>query len=136
MRVQFLALAMAALVAAGCAQRSSSAGDGRPASSARARAPRNTITSEEIARTPPGSAYDVIRRLRPEFFSGRGETSLASRSRPLPEVLIDGVQRGDLELLRQLPSESIRWVRLYRASEVPPKYSSSFVSGLIEVTTK
>lgn len=109
---------------------------GTPAGQVRSTSTRNVITEEEIARGGQGSAFDIIRRLRPEFFSSRGLTSLEPGSQVQPEVVLDGVPVGGIEYLRQVPAGTIRLVRLYRASEVPAKYSSRYANGLIEVTTK
>lgn len=135
MRSRSLILALAAAcIAVACT--GAPAPDGSPAPKRVAKAPRNTITEDEFARAPSGSAYEVIQRLRPEFFSNRGETSIIGGSRPMPGVLINGVEHADFDSLRQIASRQIVLVRLYRASEVPAKHSSRFVSGLIEVTTR
>lgn len=127
-------LCVAALWALAACARDPAAGT--PASQVRSTSTRNVITEEEIARGGQGSAFEIIRRLRPEFFSSRGVTSLEAGSQALPDVVLDGVPVGGIDALRQVPAGTIRLVRLYRASEVPARYSSRYASGLIEVTTK
>ena len=93
------------------------------------------ITADEIAEVHATSAYDAIVKLRGNFLSNRGKTTILGDASPLPVVYVDGTLYGGLGELRNLPAGQISTIRLYRAWE-SSKFGSNKTGGVIEVITK
>ncbi len=96
----------------------------------------DTITEEEIATTSAANAYEVIRKLRANFLSFRGKTSLLGTSNADPIVYVDDQSFGPLSTLRTIPASQIASIRLYRSWEATTKYGMNNMGGVIAVATK
>jgi hypothetical protein len=96
----------------------------------------NVITEAEIAQSQAITAYDAIQKLRANFFSNRGRTTILGDTSPLPVVYLDGVEYGSLTSLQNIPASHVASIRLYRAWEAPTKFGMGKTAGVIEVTTK
>ena len=101
------------------------------------RANPNIITQQELAQAGTGNAYDVIRRLRPNFLASRGEVTLgnAQTNSPYPSIYLDGLAYGDISSLRNIDSSQIIEVRMYQAWEAQTKFGLGNNSGVIAITT-
>ena len=95
----------------------------------------NVITEEEIVESHALTAYDAIQKLRGNFLSNRGKTTILGTASPLPVVYLDGVQYGTYEQLRNIPASHVFSIRLYRAWE-SEKFGSDKTGGVIEIVTK
>jgi hypothetical protein len=91
----------------------------------------NIITREEIAGTTVESAYDAVQRLRPMFLRPR---STGSRSNALAVVFIDGVRRGDPEVLRAIAARSVEEIRFITAVDATTRYGTNIEGGVLQVT--
>lgn len=96
----------------------------------------DTITEEEIATTSAANAYEVIRKLRANFLSFRGKTSILGTSNPDPIVYVDDQAFGPLNSLRTIPASQIATIRLYRSWEATTKYGMNNMGGVIAIATK
>lgn len=96
----------------------------------------DVLTEDEIARVSVVSAFDAVQRLRPQFLSYRGETSLLNTSSPEPTVYLDGVRYGELATLRGIPAADVATITLYRAWASATRFGTGNMGGVIEVTTK
>lgn len=94
------------------------------------------ITEQEVRQSRASNAYEVVRRLRGNFLSNRGATSLLNTSSPEPTVYVDGVPWGPPAALRNIPAEQVATIRLYRAWEATTKFGSGNMGGVIEVATR
>jgi outer membrane cobalamin receptor len=95
------------------------------------------ITEEEIEASRAPTAYEVIQKLRANFLSYRGETSLnRSTSHPYPTVYVDGQEFGPLSSLRNIPASQVATIRLYRSWEATTKFGTGHPGGVIAVTTR
>lgn len=95
------------------------------------------ILADEIERSRAVTAYDAVSKLRHNFLSDRGRTSILDTSAPrLPNVYLDGMPYGPLASLNNIPAQQVASIRLYRAWEAQYKYGSDNPAGVIEVTTK
>jgi hypothetical protein len=95
------------------------------------------ITEDEIVASRAATAYEAIRKLRANFLTYRGETSLnKSQSTPYPTVYLDGQEFGPIAILRTIPASQVSTIRLYRAWEATTKYGSHNMGGVIEVSTR
>src|ERR1700687_1213271 len=95
------------------------------------------ITENEVVASHATTAYELIRSLRPNFLTYRGETSFARRtSRPHPTVYVDDQAFGQVSILNSIPRSDVSSVRLYRASEAMTKFGTGNAGGVIAITTR
>ncbi len=94
------------------------------------------ITEEEIVDSKAVNAYEAIRKLRGNFLSYRGRTTMMNTSSPEPTVYMDENAFGPLASLRTIPASQVAQIRLYRAWEAATKYGNGNMGGVIEVTTR
>jgi len=94
------------------------------------------ITEDEIVRSHATSAFDAIQKLRANFLSNRGPTTIAARSSPYPTVYVDEQIYGDISILRSIPAEVVSTIRLYRSWEATTRYGTGNMGGVIAVTTR
>ena len=96
-----------------------------------------TITEEEVDAARAATAYEVIQKLRANFLSYRGETSLnRNNSQPFPTVYVDGMEFGPIASLRTIPASQVSTIRLYRSWEATTKFGTGKMGGVIAVTTR
>lgn len=95
------------------------------------------ITEEEIDASRAANAFEAIQKLRPNFLSNRGETSLnKNRSTPYPTVYLDDQEYGPINTLRSIPASQVSSIRLLRAWEATTKYGTGNMGGVIAITTR
>jgi hypothetical protein len=94
------------------------------------------ITEEEIAGITASNAYEVIRKLRANFLSFRGRTTVMGTSSPDPTVYVDDQLYGPISSLRTIPAAQITRIRLYRSWEATTRYGTGNMGGVIAVSTK
>jgi hypothetical protein len=94
------------------------------------------ITEDEVVASKAANAYDVIKKVRANFFSYRGRTTLIGTSSPDPTVYVDEQPFGPISSLRTIPSDQITEIRLYRSWEATTKYGMGNMGGVILVTTR
>jgi len=94
------------------------------------------ITEDEIDASRASNAFEVIQKLRANFLSYRGETSLKGESKPYPTVYLDGQEFGPITTLRTIPASQIASIRLLRSWEATTKYGTGNMGGVIAITTR
>ena len=95
------------------------------------------ITEEEIVASLATTAYEVVRSLRPDFLSYRGETSFDKRtSRPYPNVYVDDQVFGTISILQSIPASDVSSIRLYRSPEAVTKFGTGNAGGVIAIVTR
>ena len=95
------------------------------------------ITEDEVVASQGTTAYEVIRHLRPNFLSYRGETSFdRGKSRPYPNVYVDGQVFGSVSILQSIPASDVSSIRLYRASEAMTRFGTGNAGGVIAISTR
>lgn len=97
---------------------------------------RDVITAEEIEASGVANAYDAIRKLRGNFLSYRGRTSLNGTSSPDPFVYVDDQAYGPISSLRTIPAIQVETIRLYRTWEAQTKYGAGLMGGVIAISTR
>lgn len=92
------------------------------------------ITLDEIVKLDDArDAYEVIRRLRPQFLNVRNNEG-AGRSRPgTLLVYVNNAERGDLSTLRTIPANGILEIRRLSARDAMTRYGKE-QNGVILVT--
>jgi hypothetical protein len=97
----------------------------------------DVITEDEIVASRATTAYEVIHKLRANFLTNRGETSLnRNQSNPYPTVYMDDQEFGPISVLSSIPAAQISTIRLYRVSEANAKYGTHNLSGVIAIFTR
>jgi outer membrane cobalamin receptor len=118
----------------------------RPASpSAGPDGDRILITEEKITHSGALNAWEVLKRLAPQFrySERRGQpTNLERRGRSsillsdAPRVFLDGADVVDFRSLTQIPASTIFSIEILNGIEGTTYYGSNAVSGVILVRTK
>ena len=95
------------------------------------------ITEDEVVASLATTAYELIRSLRPNFLTYRGETSFDKRtSRPYPNVYVDDQVFGSISILQSIPASDVSSIRLYRSAEAVTKFGTGNAGGVIAISTK
>jgi hypothetical protein len=109
----------------------------RPSSHAPGAYDSQVITEDEIAASRATNALEAIQKLRANFLTYRGETSLyPGASTPYPTVYVDDQFYGAISLLKTIPAMQITSIKLYRSWEATTKYGTGKMGGVIAVTTR
>src|SRR6202795_4744799 len=73
------------------------------------------ITEDEIVASRGSNALEVINKLRANFLSNHGETSLnRNQSNPYPTVYVDDQEFGPISTLSSIPAPQITMIHLHR----------------------
>ena len=95
------------------------------------------ITEDEIVASHATNAFDAIHKLRANFLTSRGQTSMnRTAANTYPTVYIDDQEFGPISTLSSIPAAQISMIRLYRVSEANAKYGTHSLTGVIAITTK
>ena len=91
------------------------------------------ISYEEIQATPDArDAYELVRRLRPNFLNVRA-TGSGGRTKPTDIlVYVNGAERGPLETLRTIPSHAVLEIRKLSAADAVTQFGKD-QNGVIMV---
>ena len=93
------------------------------------------LGAEEISSVAVSTAYEAIQALRPQWLQRRGTFSLMDPNSGYPTVVVDDIQRGELDLLRNIRAEVVAEIRYVNARDATTRYGTGFSGGAIEVTT-
>lgn len=94
---------------------------------------RNYITQEQLAASNVVNLYQAIEKLRPQWLTTRGPTSLTDATPTEPSVHVDGNMAGGLEYLRQLNVTDVGVVRFWPAGEAAARFGMGHPRGVIEI---
>lgn len=115
------------LLLAGCAPAASD-GSGRTGD-------RHLISAEEVEEFrvhSQGTAWDVVQEERPRWlrpqYVGTGQGVL-------PPVFVDGIRRGPISALREVPINAIERIRFMPGREASLRYGTGYPAGIILVYT-
>lgn len=129
-------LSAAVFLTASCA---STPGDEAKAAEARparpARRSNVLITQQELRESSSRDAYQAVQMLRPDWLRGRGSTTLLGTP---PEVVVylDGQRLGNKNTLSQLPTQGIKELRFFGATDATQRWGTGHGAGVIEVVTR
>ena len=102
-------------------------------------AARTSISEAEIDSLHAPNAYEVIKRLRPQFLQSHGPVTLDPRqpaTTALPNVYVDNQFYGDVTVLPTISATAIATITFYSASEAQYAFGRGNASGVIGITTK
>lgn len=126
-----------------CASGGSKPAAGAPSTTAAANAaPKRgnatLITQSEIEATHLETVYDVVERLRPNWFrtrGGRSEVSAGAASSML-KAYLNSSPLGDVNTLRSVQAASVKEVQFLNAADATTRFGTGHDSGVILVTSK
>lgn len=100
---------------------------------------RTSITEAEIDSLHAPNAYEVVKRLRPQFLMSHGPVTLDPRqpaTTALPNVYVDNQYYGDATVLTTISATAIATITFYSASEAQYAFGRGNASGVIGIVTK
>ena len=123
-----VALGAALLLGAGCAARS---GGGTSVSR-----DRTVVYPDELSGDVGRNLHDALQRLRPEWFTRRGATTMNAANEGDVVVYRDGARMGGPGTLRDVLAEMVLSVRFMSAIDAQTRYGLGHQHGAIIVTTR
>ena len=110
----------------------------RPAAKTAAKLKRDPdlISQLEIAAAGDAqTAFEIVKRLRPNWLNVRGPSSI---NLPTPDVVIyvNGVRRGGPDTLKDLPITGLNEIRHLRGTEATQRFGLGHENGAILVSFK
>lgn len=105
---------------------------------------RDIISADDIAGTVAHSAYEVVERLQPQWLTARGYVSVGANeeaeirddSVAIPNVILNGMQVGNAEYLRNVLAEDVAELRYYGPGEAGARFGMGHPRGVIVLTLK
>lgn len=99
---------------------------------------RNKIVRAEIDEraSDAKTAYDIVRRLRPQFLRARPSGSIQNRS-PVPiKVYVNGAQNhGGVDYLNSIAAESVQEIEYLNGQDATTRFGTDHESGAIMIRT-
>ena len=124
----FIITAVATCLMLGCAS--------APAVADRSSGGRNTLSREQLQATDSEELYAAIAKLRPEWLSSRGPTSVTDPTPTSASVFMDGSLLGRVDYLRQMRVIDVTEVRYWNAGQASARFGMGHPRGVIEIIRK
>jgi len=96
----------------------------------------NRISPDEIRTAQTQNAYEMIRSLRPNWLTTRGQHSLSNPTAGQVVVYLDGARAGGVEALRQLQALDVDSVQYMNAAAAGSRFGLDHTGGAILITTR
>jgi hypothetical protein len=96
----------------------------------------NLVTSEQLVATNSGSLYDALEKLRPEWLTSRGPTSISDATPTVASVYMNGTMLGKVDYLREVRVVDVSEVRYWPAGQAATKFGMGHPRGVIELIRK
>ena len=96
----------------------------------------NQLTQAELAAANSDNLYDAIAKLRPEWLSSRGPTSVTDASPTSVDVYMNGNFLGRADYLRGVRLLDVTSVRYWDAGQASARFGMGHPRGVIEITRK
>jgi hypothetical protein len=119
---------LSACLLAGCASATTQSGSNRGGST--------TLTRAQLATTNSDNLYDAINKLRPQWLTSRGPTSVTDATPSTVDVYMDGSLLGKVDYLRDVPVLDVTEVRYWDAGQASVRFGMGHPHGVIELTRK
>lgn len=87
----------------------------------------DTLTQDDLADYQNSDVYQALRRLEPTWLRYRGGE---------PEVLVDGLRRGPVQVLRQILVQDVGSITFLSPSEATNRYGTGFLHGAILIESR
>ena len=96
----------------------------------------STLTREQLQATNSDELYAAIAKLRPEWLSSRGPTSVTDPTPSSASVFMNGSLLGRAEYMREMRVIDVTEVRYWNAGEASARFGMGHPRGVIEITRK
>jgi hypothetical protein len=97
---------------------------------------RNQLTREQLAAANSNNLYDAIAKIRPEWLSSRGPTSVTNSTPTSVDIFMNGSMLGNADFLKQLGVLDVSEVRYWDAASASARFGMGHPRGVIELTRK
>lgn len=94
------------------------------------------ITRSQILAVPDGSAFTLLRLLRPRWLSPRLQATPADPRPVYPYVYVDELLYGTLESLSRISTNDIERIEFLSALDATTRYGTGYMGGIIRVITR
>jgi hypothetical protein len=94
------------------------------------------LTRADLAATNSNSVYDAIAKLRPEWLSSRGPTSVKDATPTSVDVYMNGTLLGKADYLRDVRLLDVSEVRYWNAGQASARFGIGHPRGVIEIIRK
>ena len=123
-----LILSLAATSVAGCASATSGGKSDRGKGT--------SLTQMQLAAANSANLYDAISKLRPEWLSSRGPTSVTDATPTGVDVFMGGSMLGKGDYLKQVGVIDVAEVRYWDAATASARFGMGHPRGVIEIMRK
>jgi CRISPR/Cas system-associated exonuclease Cas4 (RecB family) len=100
------------------------------------RANPNQLMQSELAAVNSDNLYDAIAKLRPEWLSSRGPTSVTDAAPTMVDVYMNGTLLGKADYLRQVRLLDVSEVRYWDAGQASARFGMGHPRGVLEIIRK
>lgn len=100
------------------------------------RSSRNQLSREQLASANATNLYDAINKVRPEWLSSRGPTSVTNSTPTSVDVYMNGSMLGRAEALKEIGVLDVSEVRYWDAASASARFGMGHPRGVIEITRK
>lgn len=97
---------------------------------------QSQLTQSELAAANSDNLYDAIAKLRPEWLSSRGPTSVTDAAPTVADVYMNGTFLGKADYLRQVRLLDVSDVRYWDAGQASARFGMGHPRGVIEIIRK
>jgi hypothetical protein len=125
-----------ALVSAALAAVCSVAGCAHAAQGGTARSYGPQLTQAELAEANSDNLYDAIAKLRPEWLTSRGPTSVTDGTPSMADVYMNGTLLGKADYLRGVRLLDVSDIRYWDAGQASARFGMGHPRGVIEIIRK
>jgi hypothetical protein len=94
------------------------------------------LTQADLAAANSDNLYDAIAKLRPEWLSSRGATSVTDSSPTGVDVYMNGSLLGKADYMRDVRLLDVSSVRYWDAGQASARFGMGHPRGVIEITRK
>jgi len=109
------------------------AGCSAAAQNAPTRGDRNVLTHDQMVATNSVSIFDALEKLRPEWMTSRGPTSVTDATPTMPSVFMNGQLLGRVEVLRDIRVQDVGEARFWSAGQASARFGMGHPRGVIEL---
>jgi hypothetical protein len=92
------------------------------------------LTQEQLAATNAPNLYEAIRKLRPEWLSSRGATSVTDETPTVASVYMDGTNLGKVDALKEMRVLDITHARYWDTGQASARFGMGHPRGVIELS--
>ena len=92
-----------------------------------------TLTQTELGTTNANNLYDALVKLRPEWLSSRGATSVTDATPTGVDVYMDGTFLGKADYLRDVRLMDVRKVTYWNAGQASARFGMGHPRGVHEI---